>query len=131
MTDTETNKLAFVKFYSKNPDNTYTYDFYYTSNIDVIWGLDWDNYNPSICLDLTPDVNIIDKIDRKTIKYQLSTICETSCFSMEYAIEGAIALSWINIENLDEYPPEGRCVLHFGDDENHVNNILENILICS
>ena len=45
---------------------------------------------------------------------------------MEYAINKIIALAWINIENLEEYPQEGRMVFHFGDDFNKVKKLLSN-----
>ena len=37
------------------------------------------------------------------------------CYSMEYATYGILALAWIDIENLAEYPKYGRMTLHFKD----------------
>jgi hypothetical protein len=43
---------------------------------------------------------------------------------MEYAIARIIALSWIDIENMEEYPEKGRMVLYFGDTFEHVQGVL-------
>jgi hypothetical protein len=43
---------------------------------------------------------------------------------MEHAIEGVIALSWIDINVLEEYPSNGRMTLHFEDDIETVEKIL-------
>ena len=45
----------------------------------------------------------------------LKTAEETSSYSMEYVTYKILALAWIDIENLDEYPEHGRMTLHFGD----------------
>ena len=55
----------------------------------------------------------------------LKTIEETSCYSMEYATYGILALTWIDIENLDEYPENGRLTMYFGEKEKDVEEKLE------
>lgn len=122
------NSLVYVKYYAYNPSGSFIYDLYYSETPDVVWGMDWDNMVPSLCQDLTPDVGV-SKIERITSKYKFKTIEDTSCLSMEYAINDVIALSWVDIEGMDSYPDEGRCVLHFGDSEDDVNNIIAQILV--
>lgn len=116
--------LVYVKYYASNPDGSYVYEFYYSNEPDSVWGLDWECPNPSICEDLTPDPLMCQKIEKMTLKYKMTTIQETSCYSMEYAIDGSVALAWINIEGMDEYPEEGRMTLHFGDSESKVLEII-------
>ena len=43
---------------------------------------------------------------------------------MEYATYGILALAWIDIENLEEYPKNGRLTMHFGMKENEVEELL-------
>ena len=45
---------------------------------------------------------------------------------MEYAIARIIALGWVDIENLEEYP-EKRLVFHFGDTFEDVENKLKSL----
>lgn len=109
-------KLVFVRPVGKTDDDIYQYDLLFSEYPEEVWSLFWDDPNPSSCGDLTPDATTYSVVKRIGIKYELTTIQNTNCFSMEHAIHGIIALSWVNIENLEEYPTEGRCTLCFGDD---------------
>ena len=55
---------------------------------------------------------------------KLKTVQETTCYSMEYATYGIIALAWIDIENLDEYPEKGRLTMYFGTPEKEIEEQL-------
>ena len=44
---------------------------------------------------------------------------------MEYATYGILALAWIDIENLTEYPENGRLTMHFGMKEYEVEEMPE------
>ena len=43
---------------------------------------------------------------------------------MEYATYGILALAWIDIENLDVYPENGRLTMYFGTPENEIEEKL-------
>ncbi len=117
------NVLIYVRLLNENTDGTYTYQLFFSETPEVVWGNEWDEPNPSSVEDLTPEESTYSKIIEHTSKYKWQTIQETSCYSMEYAIRGCIALSWVNLNGLEEYP-ESRYVLHFGDTEEKVNEIL-------
>lgn len=117
--------LVYVKLSYVNTDNTYVYDFFFSATPDIVWGLDWEINNPLSCTDLTPDPSTYSIIKRIQTKMPLKTIEETSCYSMEHAIPRIIALAWINIENLEEYPENGRMVFHFGDTMDEVKELLK------
>ena len=123
MEDGNINNLYLV--YVK-PTNTRTneYSLFFSETPDVVWGLDWDSQIPNIQDDLTPEKSTYERIIHIKSSYPFKTIEEMSCFSMEYAIYGVVALSWIDIENLEEYPEKGRCVLHFGDSIEKVKELL-------
>ena len=109
-------KLVFVRPVGKNNDDLYEYDLLFSEYPEEVWSLYWDDPNPSSCGDLTPDATTYDVVKRIGVNYELTTIQNTSCYSMEHAMQRIVALSWVNIENLEEYPQEGRMVLHYGDD---------------
>lgn len=121
--------LVYVKPFCKNNDGTSEYDLFFSENPDIVWGRDWDAKVPNSLGDLTPEKTTYDKVIHIISKYPFKTIEEISCYSMEYATYGIVALSWVDIENLEEYPPS-RAVLHFGDDIEKVKDILETIDIC-
>lgn len=114
--------LVYVKPFGKNE-----YELFFSETPDVVWGVDWDVNIPNILSDLTPDESTYNNIIKIFSPYEFTTIEETSCYSMEYAVNKIIALSWINLNNLEEYPECGRCVLHFGDSFEKVAEILSNI----
>lgn len=118
--------LIFVKPICKNTDQTYEYDLFFSNTPDIVWGVDWEVNTPGLVStdDITPDSTTYNKVVRIKIPFPLKTVQETYCYSMEYAIARIIALSWIDIENMEEYPEKGRMVLYFGDTFEHVQGVL-------
>ena len=118
--------LVFVKPICKNTDQTYEYDLFFSDTPDIVWGVDWEVNTPGLVStdEITPDSTTYNKVVRIKTEYPLKTVQETYCYSMEYAIARIIALSWIDIENMEEYPEKGRMVLYFGDTFEHVQGVL-------
>jgi hypothetical protein len=118
--------LIFVKPICKNTDQTYEYDLFFSNTPDIVWGVDWEVNTPGLVStdEITPDSTTYNKVVRIKLPFPLKTIQETYCYSMEYAIARIIALSWIDIENMEEYPEKGRMVLYFGDTFEHVKGVL-------
>ena len=120
--DKEEPVLVYVKPVCRNNDGTYEYDFFFSKTPDIVWGPDWDVDTPSVNGDLTPDSTTYDHVRRLRTNLPFKTAEETSCMGLQYAIYGLLALSWIDIENLDTYPDHGRLTLHFGDKESDVES---------
>lgn len=122
-------KLVFVRYINNDIDDNYIYELLFSETPEIVWGQFWDSWNPSSCGDLTPDKTTFSIVKRIASPYKLTTVQETSCYTMEHAVNRIIALSWVDINPLDEYPPEGRMVLHFGDDIDVVERILSSFEI--
>ena len=122
-------KLVFVRPIYKNVNN-YIYDLYFSNTPNDVWGFDWDYNNPSSVDEdeIIPDKSTYNKIERVKLLMPLKTIQETTCYSMEYAIYNIIALSWIDIENMEEYPEMGRLPLYFGEKYDDVMEKLQKIM---
>lgn len=116
----EKEVLVYVKPFCKNTNGTYEYDFFFSKTPEYVWGPDWDINVPSSNGDITPDESTYSKTRRAKTTLPLKTIEETSCYSMEYATYGIFPLAWIDIENLDEYPENGRLTMYFGEDETEI-----------
>lgn len=116
--------LAFIKPISKNNDGTFEYDFFFTTTPEYVWGQDWDVNSPASNDDLTPDSTTYNEVKRVTTNLPLKTLGETTCYSMEYATYGVMALAWIDIENLDVYPEHGRLTMYFGETETDIKEKL-------
>lgn len=107
--------LAYIKPVCKNTDGTFEYDFFFTETPEYVWGQFWDVAKPASNGDMTPDQTTYSEIYRVKTDLPLKTLQETTCHSMEYATYGILALGWIDIENLTEYPENGRMVMRFGE----------------
>ena len=109
-------KLVYVRPVTNGTDNmNYEYDFLFSETPEVVWGMDWDDDVPNLCGDLTPESSTYSIIKRVKCPIELKVIQENTCYSMEYAINRSIALAWLNIDGLEEYPQNGRMVFKFGD----------------
>lgn len=118
--------LVYVRYAYREPGGDYVYRLYFSETPENVWGPQWDVSNPSTNGDITPDETTYSDVYEIRSKYKLKTLEETSCFSMEYAIYGILALSWIDLEGLDDYPENGRMTLHFGDSFDEVKNLMDN-----
>lgn len=117
--------LVYVKPICKNTNGTYEYDFFFSETPEYVWGPDWDIDTPSSNGDLTPEESTYSEIKRVITTLPLKTLEETSCYSMEYATYGILALAWIDIENLEEYPENGRMTLKFGFSKDKIESLLD------
>jgi hypothetical protein len=116
--------LVYVKPINMTVEGKYVYELLFSIHPENVWGIYWDEENPSSCGDLTPEKSTYDIVKRIESNYKLTTIQEMGCLTMEHATMGVIALSWIDINVLEQYPSEGRMTLHFGDTIDVVNQIL-------
>ena len=116
--------LVYVKPICKNTDGTFEYDFFFSNTPEYVWGPDWDVNSPASNGDITPDSTTYSKTRRIRTNLPFKTIEETTCYSMEYATYGILALAWIDIENLDEYPEKGRLTMYFGTPEKEIEEQL-------
>ena len=119
--------LVYIKPICKDDEKKiYEYDFLFSETPEIVWGADWDEMNPTIAInrDLSPDLSTYSVVKRVQTNLPLKTIEETSCFSLEYTLNGSLAIGWIDIENLLDYPENGRMVFHFGDTMEQTKELL-------
>ena len=65
--------------------------------------------------DISPEPSTYTVVKRIKSPFSLKAVQENSCYSMEYAINRSVALAWLDLEGLEEYPSNGRMVFKFGD----------------
>ena len=121
-------KLVFVSPVVVNDKtHTFTYKLYYSENPDVVWGNYWDYENPSLVddEDIFPQRSVISETELITSDFKLGLARENACYPLLYCTYGIMALAWIDIEGLQDYPEKGRGVLKFGMDYEEVQKILE------
>lgn len=118
-------KLVFVKPISNN-NSYYEYDFIFSDTPENVWGPDWDFEIPSICPEIDPEPSTYTNIIRVKSDNKFCVAQEQSCYPMAYCTEKILALAWLDIEGLDEYPAY-RVIFHFNDDFITVQNKLSKI----
>ena len=117
-------KLVYVRPVTNGSDKmNYEYDFLFSETPEHVWGLDWSDNAPSLCGDISPEPSTYSLVKKVKSPIELKVIEENSCYSMEYAINRSVALAWLNLEGLEEYPTH-RLVFHFGDTYNEVEEEL-------
>ena len=117
--------LVYVKPICRNTDGTFEYDFLFSDTPDFVWGPFWDIDSPASNGDISPEPSTYSVVKRVKSAFNLKVIQENSCYSMEYAINRSIALAWLDLEGMENYPENGRMVFHFGDSYLEVEAQLE------
>lgn len=126
MTNKSNLKLVYVRpITNGSDDKNYEYDLLFSETPDLVWGVDWDDNAPNLCGDISPEKSTYSLVERIKSPIELKTIQENTCYSMEYAINRSVALAWLNLDGLDEYPEFGRMVFKFGDSYTDVIKTLE------
>ena len=121
-------KLVFVSPVMENDKtDSYLYKLYYSENPDVVWGSYWDYDNPAIAdaEDIYPQESSYSEVETVESDYKWGLAMKNACYPLLYCIYGILALSWIDIEGLEDYPSKGRCVLKFGMEYEEVQEILK------
>lgn len=116
--------LCFIKFVGTDSDGLNVYELLFTDNIEDVWGENWE-YTPS-CLvrDLMPfDENFNEVYTIKTeIKFKLAQ--DSCCFNMQDCIDGCVCLACEDLVGYEEYPEDGRLVIHFGVELEELEELL-------
>ena len=107
--------ICFINLVGKDLDGNYTYEFLFTPNSDTFWGTDFEYKPCGLCNGLVPfdDEDSTLYIIKTTIKLDL--IQNSLCFGFQDCVDGIVAMAYENIDDLEEYPQNGRLVIHFGE----------------
>ena len=117
--------LCFIKYVGEN-SNGHEYEFYFTNTIDEVWGEDFDVMPSFLVPNLTPYEKCYDLIKKVTLgeEIYLDLATADSCHTFQDCIDHVISLAAQNLNNLTEYPKEGRLIFNFGESFDSVENKL-------
>lgn len=107
--------LCFVKSVGTDIEGNNLYEFLFTEEPDTFWGDGFENMPASLRSGLTPMEGSYSIVRTVKTSLKLCLATESCCHSMQDCIDGVIALAYEDISTYDEYPDEGRLVLHFGN----------------
>ena len=122
----ENNTLMFiyVLYVGKNTDNEYIYHLLISNDKEKTWAEGWENKPACVMRDLTPEDDMYEYIAELKTDLILDLAQDNCCFSMQDCRDNVVALASENLEEAEEYPEEGRIVIHFGDTVDEVEKML-------
>ena len=119
-------KVVYVLYVGKDVDNLNIYHFLLATNSEEVFSEGWGE-KPSCNINndfLMISDNMYEYVKELKTSIILDLAQDNSCFSMQDCRDNIIALAYENIDNYEEYPDEGRIVIHFGDSIDEVERIL-------
>lgn len=119
--------LGFIDEIGQTIDGDYIYRFYFTTDIDVIWG-EYFNVTPAALIPkLEPDKNTVSKIVKVNFPKEMVIAKKNFCFSMQDCIDGIIPLIFSEIDENTLTYNDAPFFLRFGETIENVENILNEI----
>lgn len=117
-------KIIYAIKIGENADGDNIYHFLISEDCENTWAEGWENKPACLMRDLTPEDDMYDYIGEVITELDFDLAQYNSCYSMQDCRDKIIALVSENLDNADEYPEEGRIVIHFGDNIDKVNKML-------
>lgn len=116
-TDTSEYKVVYIIYIGKDVDGKNVYQFLLSKDIDNVFSEGWGE-KPSCNISnniLMIDEDMYEYVKELKTELTLDLAQDNSCFSMQDCRDSIVALAYENIDNYEEYPDDGRIVIHFGD----------------
>ena len=122
--ENNTLMVIYVLYVGKNTDDEYIYHLLISNDKEKTWAEGWENKPACVMRDLTPEDDMYEYIAELKTDLILDLALDNCCFSMQDCRDNVVALASENLEEAEEYPEEGRIVIHFGDTVDEVEKML-------
>lgn len=117
-------RLCFIRLVGEENDGIFRYEFIFTNDIDTVFGNDFNHKPACLVNDLMVDDQYITEIHIVRMKIKLDLIQDSCCFSVSDSYDGIVAVAWQNIDDMIEFPEDGRIFFRFGETIEEVENKL-------
>jgi hypothetical protein len=107
--------VIYILYIGKNSENEHIYHLLISDDKIKTWAEGWENKPACVMRDLTPEDDMYEYIAELKTDIKLDLAQDNCCFSMQDCRDNVVALASENLEEAEEYPEEGRIVIHFGD----------------
>jgi hypothetical protein len=108
-------KVIYVAHIGTNTDGENIYHFLISTDKEKTWAEGWENKPACLMRDLTPEEDMYEYVAEVKTFVKLDLAQESCCYTMQDARDSVIALAYENLDEAEDYPDEGRIVIHFGD----------------
>lgn len=122
--ENNTLMVIYVLYVGKNTDDENIYHLLISNDKEKTWAEGWENKPACVMRDLTPEDDMYEYIAELKTDLILDLAQDNCCFSMQDCRDNVVALASENLEEAEEYPEEGRIVIHFGDTVDEVEKML-------
>lgn len=120
----ETLNLCFIRLVGEENDGYYRYEFIFTDRVDEVWGESFDEKPACLINDLMVSDEYVTEIHIVKTKIKLDLIQKNCCFSISDCYDGIVCMASQNLDDLDEYPEDGRLYFMFGETVEEVSRKL-------
>ena len=117
-------KIIYILHVGKNSDNDNIYHFLITTDSESTWAEGWENKPSCNMRNLTPEDDMYEYVAEVKTDLKLDLAQDNCCYSMQDCRDKVVALASENLEQAEEYPEDGRIVIHFGDLVDDVEKML-------
>lgn len=120
-------QVCYITSLGKNYEGLNIYQFFLTENIDDVFCEGWSE-KPAANISndvLMPEKEMFNYVAELRTDLTLDLAQDNGCFSMQDCRDNIIALASENLDFADEYPEAGRIVIHFGDDFEEIEEMLD------
>lgn len=117
-------KVIYVKYVGTDSDGMNVYHFLIDEDTSETWADGWDDKPSCNCGDLQPNSDMYEYVKELKTEINLDLAQDNCCFSMQDCRDHCVALAYENLDNAENYPENGRIVIHFGDSLDDVEAML-------
>lgn len=119
-------KVVYVSLVGKDASGLNIYNIFVSQNTEDVFSEGWGEKPASNIKNdiLMIDNDMFDYIKEIRTDIILDLAQDNTCFSMQDARDNIVALAYENIDEYEEYPENGRIVIHFGDMLSDVEKML-------
>jgi hypothetical protein len=124
--DKEKEYLCFINKIGDDMDGNFTYEFLFTEDPDTFWGEDFDVKPCGLCNNILPKEDGCNLNIPIVTHLKLDLVQNNCCYSYQDCMDDIVAIASENMDDYDEYPIDGRLVLHYGETLQEVSDKLSN-----
>lgn len=121
-------RVCYINYLGKNTDGLNVYQFMFTDTPDNVFCDGWSE-KPACNISnevLIPEEDMYQYVAEVRTDLVFDLAQNNCCFSMQDCRDNIVALASENLDSAEEYPDDGRIVIHFGDSFADIEEILEN-----
>lgn len=117
-------KVVYMLYIGKTIYETNKYNIMLSIDTEKTWAEGWENKPACLNRNLKPEDDMYEYIIEFDTEMKFDLVQDNSCYSMQDCRDKVVALASESLDGYDEYPEDGRVVIHFGDSIDEIEEML-------